>query len=113
MQVVLALLAQGGYSQTPDLDAADVVLVNTCAIRENAEQRIWQRLDVFKRLKADRQRAAKRAAKLSRQLGLQPAGAAAAPPSGQCCSCCLNSTLKQPLCIIWRHRLRLHSEAKK
>ena len=29
----------------------DVILVNTCSIRENAEQRVWGRLDVFKQLK--------------------------------------------------------------
>ena len=30
---------------------ADVILVNTCAIREKAEQKIWDRLDYFKSLK--------------------------------------------------------------
>lgn len=37
------------------------MLLNTCAIRENAEQRIWGRLGRFKALKAERRIAARRA----------------------------------------------------
>lgn len=43
-EVVLSIMKDNGYSHTENLDEADVVLINTCAIRDNAEQRIWGRL---------------------------------------------------------------------
>ena len=39
-EVVLAVLAQAGFTQTLDPTAASVVLLNTCAIRENAEAKV-------------------------------------------------------------------------
>ena len=33
-----------GYVYTEDIGLADVILINTCSIRDNAEQRIWGRL---------------------------------------------------------------------
>ncbi|KAL4421454.1 hypothetical protein ABPG75_010745 [Micractinium tetrahymenae] len=51
-EVVLAVLAQAGYGRTNDPAAASVILCNTCAIRENAEAKIWQRLGYYKNLKA-------------------------------------------------------------
>src|SRR6056297_3881278 len=39
------------FEPTTDMEDADVLLVNTCSIRENAEQRIWGRLDVFRQIK--------------------------------------------------------------
>ncbi|MBI1807909.1 MAG: tRNA (N6-isopentenyl adenosine(37)-C2)-methylthiotransferase MiaB [Ignavibacteria bacterium] len=53
-EVVLSLLAQDGYEVTNTLVDADVVLANTCSVRENAEQRIYGRLGEFKRLKNSR-----------------------------------------------------------
>lgn len=50
-EVVAAVMRQGGFEYTSSLDEADVVLVNTCAIRDNAEQRIWGRLAEFRGLK--------------------------------------------------------------
>jgi tRNA-2-methylthio-N6-dimethylallyladenosine synthase len=47
-EVVAAILAKEGYSLTQNKEEADLVLINTCSIRENAEQRVWGRLDVFK-----------------------------------------------------------------
>ena len=35
---------RGGWDSTEDMHDADVILVNTCAIREKAEAKIWQRL---------------------------------------------------------------------
>ncbi|MDH3269599.1 MAG: tRNA (N6-isopentenyl adenosine(37)-C2)-methylthiotransferase MiaB, partial [Ignavibacteria bacterium] len=40
-EIVLGILQNNGYSATKHLENADVVLVNTCSIRENAEQRIY------------------------------------------------------------------------
>jgi tRNA-2-methylthio-N6-dimethylallyladenosine synthase len=50
-EVVLGILSGAGYRQTDDLARADVVFVNTCAVRENAEQRVYGRLGDFKHYK--------------------------------------------------------------
>jgi tRNA-2-methylthio-N6-dimethylallyladenosine synthase len=50
-EVVLSLLSKDGYEITSNLANADVVLVNTCSVRENAEQRVYGRLGQFKHLK--------------------------------------------------------------
>ena len=52
-EVVASILAKEGYSTTKNLDEADVVLLNTCSIRDNAEQRVRNRLTHFKRNKTD------------------------------------------------------------
>ena len=46
-EVVLAILARQGYSPCGSIEDADMILVNTCSIRDNAEQRVWGRLDRF------------------------------------------------------------------
>ena len=46
-EVVLSVLQKAGYALCESLAEANVILVNTCSIRDNAEQRIWGRLDVF------------------------------------------------------------------
>lgn len=50
-EIVVSILKEKGYVVTEDINAADTILVNTCSIRENAEQRVWGRLDVFKQIK--------------------------------------------------------------
>jgi tRNA-2-methylthio-N6-dimethylallyladenosine synthase len=50
-EVVAAILATEGYELTHDKDVADLVLINTCSIRDNAETRIWGRLDYFRQQK--------------------------------------------------------------
>ena len=50
-EVVVAVMQQNGFEYTPTLEEADVVLINTCAIRDNAEQRIWGRLAELRGLK--------------------------------------------------------------
>lgn len=50
-EIVASILSKEGYSTTHELEEADVVLLNTCSIRENAEQRVLQRLRSFNRLK--------------------------------------------------------------
>jgi tRNA-2-methylthio-N6-dimethylallyladenosine synthase len=50
-EVVASIMSAAGYSQTPLLGKADVIFVNTCAVRENAEARVYGRLGDFKHLK--------------------------------------------------------------
>ncbi len=45
--IVLSILTEEGYILCNNIAEADLILVNTCSIRENAEQRVWGRLDVF------------------------------------------------------------------
>ena len=47
-EVILSILQDAGYALTEDIEEADVILANTCSIRDNAEQRIWGRIDQFK-----------------------------------------------------------------
>jgi tRNA-2-methylthio-N6-dimethylallyladenosine synthase len=46
-------LKQAGYCETGDCNEADVIIVNTCSVRQTAENRIWGRLGFFKKLKSD------------------------------------------------------------
>jgi tRNA-2-methylthio-N6-dimethylallyladenosine synthase len=50
-EVVMAILKEQGYDNTPQMAEADLILINTCSIRDNAEQRVRGRLDVFRKLK--------------------------------------------------------------
>jgi tRNA-2-methylthio-N6-dimethylallyladenosine synthase len=50
-EIVLGLLNNHGFGSTNDARDADVIILNTCSIRENAEQRIYGRLGNFKNLK--------------------------------------------------------------
>lgn len=47
-ELVLGLLGRDGYVRTDDPGAADVMLVNTCAVRDHAEQRVLSRLGELK-----------------------------------------------------------------
>ena len=47
-EVVASILSDQGYQTTRNIDDADVILLNTCSIRENAEQRVRNRLTEFK-----------------------------------------------------------------
>src|SRR4051812_21231045 len=51
-EMVFGLLEQGGYARTDDPAAADLVLINTCAVREKAEDRVFSQLGVLAGLKA-------------------------------------------------------------
>ena len=54
-EVILSILQDAGYALTDDIGKADVILANTCSIRDNAEQRIWGRIDQFKLQKKNRE----------------------------------------------------------
>lgn len=46
-EIVLSILSDAGYRQTDNMANADVLLINTCAVRENAEQRVIGRMSEF------------------------------------------------------------------
>ena len=50
-EVIFAIMAKEGYIRTISMDDADIILANTCSVRDNAEQRIWGRLEVFRKQK--------------------------------------------------------------
>lgn len=50
-EIVASILMDNGYSTTQNYEEADIIFVNTCAIRENAEQKVRNRLNDFKRVK--------------------------------------------------------------
>jgi tRNA-2-methylthio-N6-dimethylallyladenosine synthase len=53
-EVVASILGDEGYICTGDISEADLILVNTCSIRENAEQKIWNRMRQLKSMKKKR-----------------------------------------------------------
>jgi len=50
-EVVVSILNKNGFAYTEDYQQADLILINTCSIRENAEKRVFNRLEQFKHLK--------------------------------------------------------------
>jgi tRNA-2-methylthio-N6-dimethylallyladenosine synthase len=50
-QLMAGVLLREGYVRAPSVEAADVVIVNTCAIRDRAEQRVLGRVGELKRSK--------------------------------------------------------------
>ena len=53
-EVVFSILAREGYERTTDIAEADVIMANTCSVRDNAEQRIWGRIERFNLQRRDR-----------------------------------------------------------
>ena len=53
-EVILSILQDDGYALTEDIGQANVILANTCSIRDNAEQRVWGRIDQFRLRKEQR-----------------------------------------------------------
>lgn len=51
-EIVASILANEGYNTTQNLEEADLVLVNTCSIRDKAEQTIRKRLEKYNAVKA-------------------------------------------------------------
>ena len=50
-ELVAGILKPDGYEETTKADEADLILVNTCSVRENAETRVFGRLDALRSLK--------------------------------------------------------------
>jgi len=50
-EVVLSIMSDTGFGITQDAAVADVILVNTCSVRDNAEQRVRQRISTLKNYK--------------------------------------------------------------
>ncbi|MEO5909840.1 MAG: tRNA (N6-isopentenyl adenosine(37)-C2)-methylthiotransferase MiaB [Pelobium sp.] len=50
-EIVASILSEDGFTTTPDYNEADVIFINTCSIRENAETRVRNRLKQFKAIK--------------------------------------------------------------
>lgn len=53
-EIIMGLLRKEGFERTDDASSADLMLINTCAIRDNAEQRVIGRLGELKRHKNGR-----------------------------------------------------------
>lgn len=53
-EIVASILVNEGYNTTRNVDDADLILMNTCAIRDNAEQRVRNRLNDFKKSKREK-----------------------------------------------------------
>lgn len=69
MEIVLSIMKNAGYSEVVDVpESAEIIFINTCAIRDNAEQKVWQRLNYFWFLK----RHWKNNVKIGRSQSLHP-----------------------------------------
>ncbi|HFC01226.1 MAG TPA: tRNA (N6-isopentenyl adenosine(37)-C2)-methylthiotransferase MiaB, partial [Phaeodactylibacter sp.] len=53
-EIVASILAKEGFTPTQNIEESDLIFVNTCSIREKAEQRVRQRLRVFDKIKKQR-----------------------------------------------------------
>lgn len=53
-EIVVSIMQDEGYVYTYEIADADVILINTCSIRDNAEQRIWGRLNDMRRYRKAR-----------------------------------------------------------
>ena len=50
-EVIASIMRMAGYEPTESIDEADAIFLNTCSIRENAEQKIWNRLEALNAMK--------------------------------------------------------------
>jgi Uncharacterized protein family UPF0004 len=50
-EIVRSILLSAGHTETSVLDDAELIFQNTCAIRENAETKIWNRLKFFESMR--------------------------------------------------------------
>ena len=54
-EVVASVMQMAGYDTTDNLDEADAIFLNTCSVRDNAEQKIYHRLDALAAIRRKRQ----------------------------------------------------------
>ena len=59
-EVVASVMQMAGYETTESLEEADAVFLNTCSVRDNAEQKIFHRLDALNGERVKRSRGEKR-----------------------------------------------------
>ena len=52
-EVVASVMRMAGYETTEELSEADAVFLNTCSVRDNAEQKIFHRLEALKKWKVE------------------------------------------------------------
>ncbi len=50
-EIILSVLSEFGYNETTDVNESDVIFLNTCSVRENAEKKIYNRLKQLKSVK--------------------------------------------------------------
>ncbi len=48
-EVILRIMQDAGYVLTDKMEEASLIMANTCAIRDNAEQRVWGRIEQFRK----------------------------------------------------------------
>ena len=53
-EIVASILHKEGFGATRNMDEADLIFINTCSIREKAEQTVRNRLSQFKKVKVDK-----------------------------------------------------------
>ena len=53
-EVIFSILKDAGYSRTENISEADLIMANTCSVRDNAEQRIWGRIEAFNQARKGR-----------------------------------------------------------
>lgn len=53
-EIVASILGEAGYGPTRNIEIADLIMINTCSIREKAEYNVRRRLGVFNRIKKER-----------------------------------------------------------
>ena len=61
-EVVASVMQMAGYEPTESLDEADAVFLNTCSVRDNAEQKIYHRLEALDALRRQRAKSQKQTA---------------------------------------------------
>lgn len=54
--IIWSILKSRGYKHTQNIDDADIVLLITCSIRDNAEQKVWNKLESLNGLRNKRKR---------------------------------------------------------
>jgi len=54
-EIVNAIMSEKGLRESNSAEEADIIFINTCSIRDNAERKVWDRLKYFKSLKRKQQ----------------------------------------------------------